>query len=132
MTGLCPLLREYGKFKFTWIMRGCKARTTKSKDRIERYENLLNQEAPETDEILQMTAASSRLGRKIIELHGVSKSFGSRTVIDNFSYNLLRSDRIGIVGHNGAGKSTLLHLAAGELAPDAGSVEIGTTVKTSF
>ena len=112
-----------------WIMRGCKARTTKSKDRIERYEALLNQDAPETDETLQMTAASSRLGRKIIELHGISKAFGNRTIIDHFSYNLLRSDRIGIVGHNGAGKSTLLHLAAGELAPDAGHVEIGTTVK---
>ena len=112
-----------------WIMRGCKARTTKSKDRIERYENLLNQEAPETDETLQMTAASSRLGRKIIELHSVSKSFDNRTIINQFSYNLLRADRIGIVGHNGAGKSTLLHLAAGELLPDTGSVEMGTTVK---
>ena len=112
-----------------WIMRGCKARTTKSKDRIERYENLLNQEAPETEEILQMTAASSRLGRKIIELHGVSKTYDNRTIINNFSYNLLRSDRIGIVGHNGAGKSTLLHLAAGELVPDSGHVEMGTTVK---
>ena len=112
-----------------WIMRGCRARTTKSKDRIERYEALLNQDAPQTDETLQMTAASSRLGRKIIELHGVSKAFGGRTIIDNFSYNLLRGDRIGIVGHNGAGKSTLLHLAAGELAPDTGSVEMGTTVK---
>ena len=112
-----------------WIMRGCKARTTKSKDRIERYETLLNQDAPEADETLQMTAASSRLGRKIIELHGVSKTYDNRTIINNFSYNLLRSDRIGIVGHNGAGKSTLLHLAAGELLPDSGSVEMGTTVK---
>lgn len=112
-----------------WIMRGCKARTTKSKDRIERYETLLNQEAPETDETMQMTAASSRLGRKIIELHSVSKAFGGRPIIRNFSYNLLRSDRIGIVGHNGAGKSTLLHLATGELLPDSGHVEMGTTVK---
>ena len=112
-----------------WIMRGCKARTTKSKDRIERYENLLNQEAPETDETMQLTAASSRLGRKIIELHGVSKSFDSRSIIRNFSYNLLRSDRIGIVGRNGAGKSTLLHIAAGDLLPDSGTVEHGTTVK---
>ena len=112
-----------------WIMRGCKARTTKSKDRIERYENLLNQEAPETDETMQLTAASSRLGRKIIELHGVSKSFDGRSIIRNFSYNLLRSDRIGIVGRNGAGKSTLLHLAAGDLLPDSGTVEHGTTVK---
>ena len=112
-----------------WIMRGCKARTTKSKDRIERYENLLNQAAPEEDEVLQMSAASSRLGRKIIELHGVSKSFDGRTIIDNFSYNLLRSDRIGIVGRNGAGKSTLLHMIAGTLQPDSGHVETGTTVK---
>ena len=112
-----------------WIMRGCKARTTKSKERIQRYEQLLNQDAPETDETVQLAAASSRLGRKIIELHGVSKAFGERQVIENFSYNLLRGDRIGIVGRNGAGKSTLLHMVAGELQPDSGHVEIGTTVK---
>jgi len=112
-----------------WIMRGCEARTTKSKDRIERYENLLNQEAPEGDETLQMAAASSRLGRKIIELHGISKAFDGRTIIHNFSYNLLRTDRIGIVGRNGAGKSTLLHIIAGTLMPDSGHVETGTTVK---
>ena len=112
-----------------WIMRGCKARTTKSKDRIHRYEDLKNQDAPETDDSVQMAAASSRLGRKIIELHGVGKDYGGRTVIGNFSYNLLRSDRIGIVGRNGAGKSTLLHMAAGLLEPDRGHVELGTTVK---
>ena len=112
-----------------WIMRGCKARTTKSKERIQRYEKLLNQDAPETDDTLQLAAASSRLGRKIIELHNVSKAFDGRTVIENFSYNLLRGDRIGIVGRNGAGKSTLLHMIAGKLQPDSGSVETGTTVK---
>ena len=112
-----------------WIMRGCKARTTKSKDRIERYHNLLNQDAPETDDTVQLAAASSRLGRKIIELHGVGKDYSGRTVIGEFSYNLLRDDRIGIVGRNGAGKSTLLHMAAGLLQPDRGSVEMGTTVK---
>jgi len=112
-----------------WIMRGCKARTTKSKDRIQRYEDLKNQSAPETDDTVQMAAASSRLGRKIVELHSVSKAFDGRTIIDNFSYNLLRGDRIGIVGRNGAGKSTLLHMIAGTLQPDSGSVEMGTTVK---
>ena len=112
-----------------WIMRGCKARTTKSKDRIERYHDLLNQDAPETDDTVQLSAASSRLGRKIIELHQVSKAFDGKTIIDNFSYNLLRSDRIGIVGRNGAGKSTLLHMVAGTLLPDTGSVETGTTVR---
>ncbi|MBQ7801523.1 MAG: ABC-F family ATP-binding cassette domain-containing protein [Oscillospiraceae bacterium] len=112
-----------------WIMRGCKARTTKSKERIQRYENLLNQDAPEYDDTIQLAAATSRLGRKVIELHNVTKVFDSRTVIDDFSYNLLRGDRIGIVGRNGAGKSTLLHMAAGELEPDSGYVDIGTTVK---
>ena len=110
-------------------MRGCKARTTKSKERIQRYEALLDQDAPETDDTVQLAAASSRLGKKIIELKDVSKSFDGRTIVDHFSYNLLRNDRIGIVGRNGAGKSTLLHLIAGELAPDSGSVDIGTTVK---
>ena len=112
-----------------WIMRGCKARTTKSKDRIQRYEDLKNQDAPETDDVIQMAAASSRLGRKIIELHDVSKAFDGRSIIRDFSYNLLRDDRIGIVGRNGAGKSTLLHMVAGTLQPDSGSVETGTTVK---
>ena len=112
-----------------WIMRGCKARTTKSKERIQRYEALLDQDAPETDEAVQMAAASSRLGKKIIELHDVSKAFDGRPIVSRFSYNLLRSDRIGIVGRNGAGKSTLLHLIAGELAPDSGTVEVGATVK---
>ena len=112
-----------------WIMRGCKARTTKSKERIQRYEALLDQDAPETDDTVQLAAASSRLGKKIIELNGVTKRFGSHTIVDSFSYNLLRNDRIGIVGRNGAGKSTLLHLIAGELAPDVGTVDIGTTVK---
>ena len=112
-----------------WIMRGCRARTTKSRDRIERYEALKNQDAPETDDTVQMAAASSRLGKKLIELHDVSKSYEGRTVIRDFSYNLLRNDRIGIVGHNGAGKSTLLRLFAGELSPDSGTVDIGTTVK---
>ena len=112
-----------------WIMRGCKARTTKSKERIQRYEALLNQDAPETDEAVQMAAASSRLGKKIIELRDVSKAFDGRPIVSRFSYNLLRSDRIGIVGRNGAGKSTLLHLIAGELTPDSGTVNIGATVK---
>ena len=112
-----------------WIMRGCKARSTKSRERIQRYENLLNQDAPEYDDTLQLSAASSRLGRKIVELHDISIAFDGRPIISHFSANLLRDDRIGIVGHNGAGKSTLLNMVAGKLQPDSGDVEIGTTVK---
>lgn len=112
-----------------WIMRGCKARSTKSKERIQRYEALLDQTGPEADEAVQMAAASSRLGKKLIELREVSKSYSGRKVIGGFSYSLLRGDRIGIVGRNGAGKSTLLRLISGELAPDTGSVETGATVK---
>jgi len=112
-----------------WIMRGCQARSTKSKDRIERYYSLLNQDAPETDDTVQMAAAASRLGKKLIELHDVSKAYDGRSIVSHFSYNLLRNDRIGIVGKNGAGKSTLLHLVAGELEPDSGFVDTGMTVK---
>ncbi len=112
-----------------WIMRGCEARRTKSKDRIERYEELRDQKGPDTDSSVQMTAIGSRLGKKLIELEGVSKYYDERPVLRNFSYNLLRDDRIGIIGSNGAGKSTLLRIFAGELMPDSGSVETGSTVK---
>lgn len=112
-----------------WIMRGCKARTTKSKERIQRYEELLGREALQTDESVQLAAASSRLGKKTISLEHVFKHYGEKTIVHDFSYTLLRDDRIGIVGHNGAGKSTLLRLIAGELEPDSGCVDIGATVK---
>jgi len=112
-----------------WIMRGCRARSTKSRDRIERYEALRDQSAPEKDGSVQMAASFSRLGKKLIELEHVTKSYGDNTVIRDFSYDLLREDRIGIVGSNGAGKSTLLHTIAGLLPPDSGRVEIGSTVK---
>ncbi len=115
-----------------WIMRGCKARSTKSKERIDRYEALLNQDAPEQEDTVQMAAASSRLGKKLIELRDVSKAFDDRVVLRHFSYQLQRHDRIGIVGHNGAGKSTLLNIIAGVLSPDSGTVEVGSTVKIGY
>ena len=113
-------------------MRGCKARSTKSRESIQRYENLLNQEAPEQDDTVQLAAASSRLGKKLIELRDVSKSFDEHTVIRHFSYTLKRTDRIGIVGHNGAGKSTLLNMIAGVLQPDSGVVDVGSTMKIGY
>ncbi len=115
-----------------WIQRGCRARSTKSKDRIERYEALRDQAAPETESAVQMATASSRLGRKTIILDHVSKSYDGRTVIGDFSYGIGREDRIGIVGHNGAGKSTLLGLIGGRVAPDSGTVEQGATVRIGW
>ena len=112
-----------------WIQRGCQARSTKSRDRIERYEELKNQSAPESDDTVQLVSAASRLGKKLVELEKVSKSYDGKTIICDFSYKLLRDDRIGIVGSNGAGKSTLLHMIAGELSPDSGIVDVGSTVK---
>ena len=115
-----------------WIMRGCRARSTKSTERIARYEALKAQEAPPVDSTVSITAAASRLGRKTVELDHVSKSYGNRTIIRDFSYTLLRDDRVGIIGRNGAGKSTLLNMIAGKLDPDSGSVDFGGTVRIGY
>lgn len=118
------LRREY-----QWIMRGARARGTKSRDRIERYEALRDQDAPVERERVQISALSGRLGRKTIELDHVTKAYGGQTVISDFSYILSRDDRIGVVGVNGAGKTTLLNLIAGRVQPDSGTVETGQTVR---
>lgn len=115
-----------------WVMRGARARGTKSRDRLERYEALKNQAAPERDSTVQLAAASSRLGRKTIELENITKAFGERTVLCSFSDQISRNDRVGIVGRNGAGKSTLLNLIAGRLEPDEGTIEIGSTVRIGY
>ncbi|MBE5767169.1 MAG: ABC-F family ATP-binding cassette domain-containing protein [Clostridiales bacterium] len=115
-----------------WIMRGCRARSTKSTERIARYEALKAQEAPQVDSTVTITAASSRLGRKTVELEHVSKTYGNRSIIRDFSYTVLRDDRVGIIGRNGAGKSTLLNMIAGKLEPDSGSVDFGGTVRIGY
>ena len=117
------------RLEYEWISRGARARSTKSRERIARYETLKDQDAPVVDETVQMAATTSRLGRKLIELEHISKSYGTKKVLNDVSYTLLRDDRIGIVGQNGAGKSTLLRIISGELQADSGIVSHGGTVR---
>lgn len=121
------LRREY-----QWVMQGPTARGTKSRERLDRYETLRDQTGPEARPELALSALSTRLGKKTVELRAVSKSFQGRTVLGNFSCMLLRDDRIGVVGANGSGKSTLLNLIAGRLTPDAGDVILGDTVRVGY
>lgn len=119
--------------EYQWIMRGARARGSKSVERIARYEQLKAKEAPKTDESVNMgKAAYSRLGRKTIELEHISKKYDDRVIISDFSYSLLKDDRIGIIGKNGAGKSTLIKMISGNLLPDSGKVEIGDTVRIGY
>ena len=116
-----------------WVLQGPCARGTKSRERLERYEKLKAAQPPQTEESLTaLTALSSRLGKKTVELKGVTKSFEGKTVLRDFDFFLQRDDRVGIVGGNGAGKSTLLNLIAGYITPDAGTVTVGDTVKLGY
>ncbi|MBR5792321.1 MAG: ATP-binding cassette domain-containing protein [Ruminiclostridium sp.] len=120
------------RVEYQWIMRGAQARRTKNKDRIARFEELKTQSGPEVDQSVQMATLSSRLGRKTVELKEVSKAFGNKTVLSNFSYGVARDARVGIVGRNGAGKSTLLNLIAGKMGPDSGTIDWGETVRIGY
>ncbi|PYI55198.1 ABC-F family ATP-binding cassette domain-containing protein [Paenibacillus flagellatus] len=118
--------------ELAWIRRGAKARSTKQKARIERFEKLREAGPGETAQEMDIALAGARLGKKVVELHGVTKRYGERDVIRGFSLIVQRDDRIGVVGPNGAGKSTLLKLIAGRLSPDEGEVDVGSTVKIGF
>ena len=120
------------KKELAWIRRGARARTTKAKSHIERFEELRDSRLVIDDSRLEMNAASSRLGKKIIEIEGLCKSFDGKKLIEDFSYTLIRNDRIGIIGDNGSGKSTLLKMIMGEIEPDAGSISLGETVKIGY
>ncbi len=120
------------KKELAWIRRGARARTTKAKGRIQRFEELEAAKLVVDDSALEINTVTSRLGRKIIELDGVSKAYGDRQLINDFSYMILRNDRIGIIGPNGCGKSTLLKMIIGEIEADAGTIEKGDTVKIGY
>ena len=120
------------KKELAWLRRGAKARTRKSKHRINAAHELMAQPKERAKSEIDIAIGSQRLGSKIVEMRGVSKSYGDRKLIDEFSYLLKRDDRIGIIGANGAGKTTLLEIVTNRIEPDAGEVEIGQTVKIGY
>ena len=120
------------KTEIQWMMRGARARSTKQKAHIARYEALRDVTPPKIDETVQMTSVASRLGRTTIELNGICKSYDDRTLIRDFSYIFLKNDRIGIIGPNGCGKSTLMKLINGLETLDSGTITIGQTVKIGY
>lgn len=118
--------------EIAWMQRGARARSTKQKAHIARYEALRDQNAPVTDSTIEISSASSRLGKTTIELKDICKSYDGHKVIDNFTYIFLRNDRIGIIGPNGCGKSTLMKIISSEITPDSGELTVGQTVKIGF
>ncbi|MDR5588215.1 ABC-F family ATP-binding cassette domain-containing protein [Clostridium aquiflavi] len=112
-----------------WVRRGAKARTTKQKARLQRFDELVNTKSIEIKDNVDISFVGSRLGKKIVELYDVNKSFDKKQIIKDFNYLFLRDDRIGIVGENGAGKTTLVNLIRGLIPLDSGRIEIGDTVK---
>lgn len=118
--------------ELAWIRRGAKARTTKQKARIDRFEELSNSKVDQIEDKVQMSSASTRLGKKVIELTDITMSYGDKKIANNFSYIFSKNDRIGIIGPNGVGKSTLLNICIGKIKPDSGTVDIGETVKIGY
>lgn len=115
-----------------WVKRGARARSTKQKARLERYEELKNRQAPEAAQSVELGSVASRLGRTTVELEQVSKCFGEKVLLRDFSYIFLKNDRVGFVGKNGCGKTTLMRMIAGQIQPDEGRVVVGQTVKIGY
>lgn len=117
------------KKELAWIRKGAKARTTKQKARIDRFESLKGQKVDLSNDALDISIAGSRLGKKVIELSNISKAYEGIKLIEDFNYILLRDDRVGIIGSNGCGKTTLINIINGSIKPDSGNIEKGETIK---
>ncbi len=115
-----------------WISRGARARSTKQKAHIQRYENLKNQKGIAVDEKIELSSIKSRMGKTTIEIENVSKSYGDNILISNFTYNFLKNDRVGFVGKNGCGKTTLMKMIDGRIKADSGNISIGQTIKIGY
>lgn len=115
-----------------WMQRGARARSTKQKAHIQRYENLKNQKGIVKDEKIELSSIKSRMGKTTIELENISKAYDCKVLINDFSYNFLKGDRVGFVGKNGCGKTTLMKIIDGRIEPDSGSVNIGQTIKIGY
>ena len=120
------------RVELEWMKRGARARSTKQKGRIQRFEEMSARKAPELDKEVELSSISRRLGRTTVEAEGLSKAYGDKILFKDFTYIFLKNDRIGIIGPNGSGKSTLMKCIAGWILPDAGSVTVGQTVKMGY
>ncbi len=120
------------RVELEWIQRGARARSTKQKAHIQRYEELRERQAPVQDSQVELSSISTRLGRTTVELEHVCKGYGEKKLIDDFSYIFLKGDRVGFIGPNGCGKSTLMKIIAGIIPQDSGQVIVGQTVKMGY
>ena len=120
------------RIEMEWAKRGCRARTTKQRARLDRLEALKNGSAPVSDAVAELDSVETRMGKKTVELHHVTKGYGEKKLIEDFNYILLKNQCLGIIGPNGCGKSTLLKLMAGKIQPDAGEVETGETIRMGY
>jgi len=120
------------RVELEWIRRGARARSTKQKAHIQRYEELRDRQAPVQDSQVELSSISTRLGKTTVELEHICKAYGEKKLIDDFSYIFLKGDRIGFIGPNGCGKSTLMKMIAGMVPQDSGNIMIGQTVKMGY
>ncbi len=120
------------RMELEWAKRGCRARTTKQRARLERLETLKNTAAPVGDQSVELESVETRMGKKTIELKHVSKKYGNQVLVEDFNCILLKNQKLGIIGPNGCGKSTLMKLMAGLVEPDSGTVEMGETIKIGY